>query len=83
MPRIKPLGLIKVCPARDCHNGYANRQRSLTEYERAQVPADVLAMAKSDLQYCTDCNAVWENRGGYRKLYGFLKNDKFDRYKAY
>jgi hypothetical protein len=80
----KNPGLVKACPTK-CSGGYQNRQRSLGEYEESQIPADVLEEAKNGLHYCTYCDAVWEDRGSYKKLYGFLSagTSGWTRYKGF
>ena len=79
MAKINP-GSTKACPA-NCTGGYADRQRSLYSGQKECIPTEILEMAKSGLQYCTYCHAVWEDREGMRKLHGFLENGRFHRNK--
>ena len=72
--------LIKVCPAK-CSGGYESEQRGLYQGQKDCMPEDILEMAKDGLQYCRYCHAVWEDREGNKKLYGFLENGKFKRHK--
>jgi hypothetical protein len=72
--------LIKVCPAK-CLGGYESEQRGLYQGQKDCMPEDLLETAKGGLQYCRYCHAVWEDREGGKKLYGFLENDKFRRHK--
>ena len=72
--------LIKVCPAK-CIGGYESEQRGLYQGQKDCMPEDILEMAKSALQYCIYCHAVWEDREGNKKLHGFLENGKFTHYK--
>jgi hypothetical protein len=78
----RPSRLIKLCP-KICSGGYAERQRSLYEGQMDSIPADILAASKGNLQYCTYCHAVWEDRVDYKKIYGHLIGRKFSRYKGY
>jgi hypothetical protein len=73
-------GSPKACPA-NCIGGYAENQRGLYGMQKECIPADILEMAKSGLQFCTYCYAVWEDREGAKKLHGFLKNGRFNRNK--
>jgi hypothetical protein len=79
MAKINP-GSTKACPA-NCIGGYADRQRSLYSGQKECIPTEILEMAKSGLQYCTYCHAVWEDRDGKKKLHGYLENDRFNRNK--
>jgi len=79
MAKIKP-GSTKACPA-NCIGGNPDNQRSLYSGQKERIPTDILEMAKSGLQYCTYCHAVWEDREGAKKLHGFLENDGFNRFK--
>jgi hypothetical protein len=81
MTRRTNPGLIKACPA-NCSGGYASEQRSLFEVQMECIPADILEMAKSGLQYCRYCHAVWGYFGDYKKLYGYLENGEFERHKG-
>jgi len=72
----RPSGLIKACPTK-CIGGYPHSQRSLNEEQLARIPEDILGWVKGYLRYCTYCDAVWEGRGSYKKLHGFLKGEKF------
>jgi hypothetical protein len=71
----------KVCPTK-CSGGYASEQRSLFEVQLKSIPADILETAKSGLQYCRYCHAVWGYHGDYNKLYGYLKYGQFERYEG-
>jgi hypothetical protein len=73
-------GSPKACPA-NCIGGYADKQRSLYSGQKERIPTEILDMAKSVLQYCTYCHAVWEDREGSKKLHGFLENSRFYRHK--
>ena len=73
-------GSPKACPA-NCIGGDANNQRSLYGTQKERIPTDILEMAKSGLQYCIYCHAVWEDRDGNKKLHGFLENSGFNRHK--
>jgi hypothetical protein len=76
----KNPGATKACPA-NCIGGYAEKQRSLYWGQKEYIPTDILETAKSGLQYCTYCHAVWEDREGDKKLHGFLENGRFSRSK--
>ena len=73
-------GSPKACPA-NCIGGYADKQRSLYSGQKEHMPTEILDMAKSVLQYCTYCHAVWEDREDKKKLYGYLENGRFNRNK--
>jgi hypothetical protein len=73
-------GSTKACPA-NCIGGYADNQRSLYSGQKECIPTEILEMAKSSLQYCKYCHAVWEDREGGKKLHGYLENDRFFRNK--
>ena len=80
MPKRANPGSTKACPA-NCIGGYADNQRSLYSGQKECMPTDILEMAKSGLQYCIHCHAVWEDREGNKKLHGFLENGRFYRHK--
>ena len=73
-------GSTRDCPA-NCIGGYADNQRSLYSGQKECIPTEILEMAKSGLQYCTYCHAVWEDREGKKKLHGYLVNGRFNRNK--
>jgi len=83
MTRRANPGLIKdkVCPAK-CSGGYASEQRNLFEVQMKRIPADILETAKSGLQYCRYCHAVWGYLGDFKKLYGYLGTGEFERYEG-
>jgi hypothetical protein len=81
MARREPPGLIKLCPTK-CNGGYAYNQRKPYEGELANIPTDNLWMVKGSLKYCTYCQAVYEDRGSYKRLLGFLEGDKFEERKG-
>jgi len=74
----RPLSLVKLCPGK-CSGGYAYNQRSLYEGELERIPADILHTVKGCLRYCAYCHAVLEDRGNYKRHFGRLEGDKFER----
>jgi hypothetical protein len=80
MPKRANPGSTKACPA-NCIGGSADNQRSLYVLQKECIPTEILEAAKSGLQYCIHCHAVWEDREGNKKLHGFLENDRFFRHK--
>ena len=81
MTRRTNPGFIKARPT-NCSGGYASEQRSLFEVQVECIPADILETAKSGLQYCRYCHAVWGYLGDFKKLYGYLEYGEFERYKG-